>query len=129
MFLRLDCGTAGTAFGQQEYSQRELPEINKSAITAFAEWSRSNAHRTMYFCDKSRVSNHSLLKISLPQSKTCQYLSCFLLPAMVKIFMASVKWPKAPHIFPFLTQDCAKKALKFFSLFFMKLCKKIKIDN
>ena len=65
MFLRLGCGTAGTAFGQREYSQLKSTKPKKSAIKAFTQWSRSKAHRIMYFCDQRRVSNPSPLITSL----------------------------------------------------------------
>ena len=45
-----------------------------------------------------------------PQTKTCQFLLCFFSPTLVKIFIAFLKWRKAPKNFPFLTQNCMKRA-------------------
>ena len=59
--------------------------------------------------------------------------SLFLLPKLVKIFMASFKRREATKIFPFLSQICAEKApngakrRKFFTILNEIVQKKLKL--
>ena len=68
-----------------------------------------------------------------PQTKTCQFLPCFILPTPVNIYLARFKWREAPKFFSISNKNCTKKAAdgakrrKFFTILHEIVQKKLKL--
>ena len=101
MSLRIGCGTAGTAFGQWEYGQLKLTKKKKSAIKLFVQWSRSNAHRRIGFCDQHGVASLSPLKIFL-LCRTFLFYFCPIIILNDWLNSLTVAHTKLPNIFSYL---------------------------